>query len=152
MKLLSDCCKNLAQRRSGSWVRLGIPLAVASLGFVIVSGNLAAQYRAPDAAPDLIRLIRSEKLNGILPLVMRQNEVDMWIHAMGPDDPLGFELVRKPAFIIFTDRDGERIERAALGGRRDADVVRRDGLRWMRSLRFVLERDPERIRPEFFRH
>ena len=148
MKLLSDCGENLAQRRSGSRVRLGIPLAVASLGFVIVSGNLAAQYRAPDAAPDLIRLIRSEKLNGILPLVMRQNEVDMWIHAMGPDDPLGFELGTEAGFVIFTDRDGGRIERAALGGRRDPALFDVTG-----SLdeiaAFVLERDPERIALNF---
>ena len=148
MKLLSDCGENLAQRRSGSWVRLENTLAVASLGFVIVSGNLAAQYRAPDAAPDLIRLIRSEKLNGILPLVMRQNEVDMWIHAMGPDDPLGFELGTEAGFVIFTDRDGERIERAALGGRRDPALFDVTGS-VDEIVAFVLERDPERIALNF---
>ena len=148
MKLLSDCGKNLVQRRSGSWVRLRIPLAVASLGFVIVSGNLAAQYRAPDAAPDLIRLIRSEKLNGILPLVMRQNEVDMWIHAMGPDDPLGFELGTEAGFVIFTDRDGGRIERAALGGRRDPALFDVTGS-VDEIVAFVLQRDPERIALNF---
>ena len=61
MKLQSDCGTNLALRRNGRCVRLRIPLAVAFLGLAIVSGNLAAQYRAPDAAPDLIRLIRSEE-------------------------------------------------------------------------------------------
>ena len=148
MKLISDCGKKLALRRNGRCVRLRIPLAVAFLGLAILSGNLAAQYRAPDAAPDLIRLIRSEKLNGILPLVMRQNEVDMWIHAMGPDDLLGFELGTEAGFVIFTDRDGGRIERAALGGRRDPALFDVTGS-VDEIAAFVLERDPERIALNF---
>ena len=148
MKLQSDCGKKLALRRNGRCVRLRIPLAVAFLGLAILSGNLAAQYRAPDAAPDLIRLIRSEKLNGILPLVMRQNEVDMWIHAMGPDDLLGFELGTEAGFVIFTDRDGGRIERAALGGRRDPALFDVTGS-VDEIAAFVLERDPERIALNF---
>ena len=148
MKLQSDCGTNLALRRNGRCVRLRIPLAVAFLGLAIVSGNLAAQYRAPDAAPDLIRLIRSEKLNGILPLVMRQNEVDMWIHAMGPDDLLGFELGTEAGFVIFTDRDGGRIERAALGGRRDPALFDVTGS-VDEIAAFVVERDPDRIALNF---
>ena len=69
-----------------------------------------------------MRLIRSEKLNSVLPYVMRDNEVDMWIHAMGPNDPLGFELGTESGFVVFTDRDGGQIERAAFGGRRDPEL------------------------------
>ena len=119
-------------------------LPFMALGLAIFSGDLAAQYRAPDAAPDLMRLIRSEKFNTILPYVMRNNEVDMWIHAMGPDDPLGFELGTEAGFVVFTDRDGGRIERASFGGRRDPELFdvmgAVDGI-----AAFVAERDPDRI-------
>ena len=114
------------------------------LGLAMFSGSLAAQYRAPDAAPDLMRLIRSEKLNAILPHVMRDNEIDMWIHAMGPDDPLEFELGTETGFVVFTDRDGGRIERAAFGGRRDPELF--DVMGGMDEIgTFVAERDPVRI-------
>ena len=148
MKLLSDCGKWLSSYRNGRSVRPTTPLLLAFLGLAVLSGNLAAQYRAPDAAPDLMRLIRSEKLNAILPLVMRQNEVDMWIHAMGPNDPLGFELGREPGVVIFTDRDGGRIERAAFGGRRDPDLF--DVMGGVDEIAaFVAERDPQRIALNF---
>ena len=144
MKLQSDCGSRLASHRTRCGARLTTPLQIALLGLALLSGSLAAQYRAPDAAPDLMRLIRSEKLNGILPLVMRQNEVDMWIHAMGPDDPLGFELGAEPGVVIFTDRDGGRIERAAFGGRRDPDLF--DVMGGVGEFAaFVAERDPDRI-------
>ena len=124
--------------------RLPLPLRFMALGLAILSGSLAAQYRAPDAAPDLMQLIRSEKLNAVLPHVMRDNEVAMWIHAMGPDDPLGFELGSEPGFVIFTDRDGGRIERAAFGGRRDPELF--DVLGGADEIAaFVAERDPARI-------
>ena len=129
----------LAARR-----RWEAPLWLAFLSLTMFSGNLSAQYRAPDAAPDLMRLIRSEKLNTILPHVMRDNEVDMWIHAMGPDDPLGFELGSEPGFVIFTDRDGGRIERAAFGGRRDPELFDMMGA-VDEIAAFVAERDPVRI-------
>lgn len=91
-----------------------------------------------------MRLIRSEKLISILPYVMRDNEVDMWIHAMGLDDPLGFELGAEPGVVIFTDRDGGRIERAAFGGRRDPDLF--DVMGGVDEIAaFVAERDPDRI-------
>ena len=119
-----------------------------ALGLAIFSASLAAQYRAPDAAPDLMRLIRSEKLTSVLPYVMRDHEVDMWIHAMGPNDPLGFEFGTEPGFVIFTDRDGGRVERAAFGGRRDPvlfDLI--GGVDEIAA--FVAERDPVRIALNF---
>ena len=131
-------------KRVGLRSRLAFALPFMAIGLVIHSGNLAAQYRAPDAAPDLMRLIRSEKLNTILPLVMRDNEVDMWIHAMGPDDPLGFELGTESGFVVFTDRGGGRIERAAFGGRRDPELF--DVMGAVDEIAaFVAERDPARI-------
>ena len=150
MKLQSASGRNLVRRRNRRSVRLTASRRLAAslrlmlLGLAVLSGNLAAQYRAPDAEPDLMRLIRSEKLDAILPHVMRDNEVDMWIHGMGLNDPLGFEFGTEPGFVIFTDRDGGRIERAAFGGRRDPalfDVM----LPVDEIAAFVVERNPERI-------
>ena len=132
--------KRAKRPRSG----LPLPLRFMALGLAILSGSLSAQYRAPDAAPDLMRLIRSEKLNSVLPYVMRDNEVDMWIHAMGPNDPLGFELGTESGFVVFTDRDGGQIERAAFGGRRDPELF--DVMGAVDEIAdFVVERDPARI-------
>ena len=67
---------------------------------------------------------------------------------MGPDDLLGFELGTEAGFVIFTDRDGGRIERAALGGRRDPALFDVTGS-VDEIAAFVVERDPERIALNF---
>ncbi|MBC7893929.1 MAG: aminopeptidase P family protein [Cytophagaceae bacterium] len=65
--------------------------------------------------------IRKEKFDRILPEAMRENMVDMWIVAMkeGHYDPLWASLgggyVGSIGYYIFTDRGGDRIERAAIG-------------------------------------
>ncbi len=64
--------------------------------------------------------IRREKFDLILPLVMRKNHIDMWIHVMriANPDPFGAEeLGSTSGVFIFTDRGGDRIERAVLGRR-----------------------------------
>ena len=72
-------------------------------------------YR-PDAR-EVLRLIRNDKLDLILPGAMRDNNVDMWIHVArhGSPDALEYEFGRIDGFLIFTDR-GDRIERAMFGG------------------------------------
>lgn len=65
--------------------------------------------------------IRREKFDHILPEAMRENGVDMWIVAQkeGHDDPLapllGGGYTGSVGYYIFTDKGGDRIERAALG-------------------------------------
>jgi Xaa-Pro aminopeptidase len=65
--------------------------------------------------------IRQEKFDRILPEVMRENAVDMWIVAQkeGHNDPMYEHLGRgytgSIGYYVFTDRGGDRIERAALG-------------------------------------
>ena len=64
--------------------------------------------------------IRLEKFDIVLPEVMRNNDVDMWIHVMRETipDPFGAEdLGSTSGVFIFTDRGGGRIERAVLGRR-----------------------------------
>jgi len=65
--------------------------------------------------------IRRDKFDIILPKVMRENNIDMWITVMregnyGPlYDDLGGGYVGDFGYYIFTDRDEDRIERIALG-------------------------------------
>ena len=64
--------------------------------------------------------IRREKFDLVLPQVMRKNRVDMWIHVMRIALPDAFgaeELGSTSGVFVFTDRGGDRIERAVLGRR-----------------------------------
>ena len=64
--------------------------------------------------------IRREKFDLVLPEVMRGNGVDMWIHVMreSVSDPFGAEdLGSTSGVFVFTDRGGDRVERAVLGRR-----------------------------------
>ncbi len=98
--------------------------------------------------------IRAEKFDHVLPQAMRDNDIDMWITVMreGSLDPLyealGRGYVGDWAYYVFTDRGGDRIERAVLGasgamlqgcGVYDA-LLPQDAL-----ADFVRQRDPERI-------
>ena len=67
---------------------------------------------------EILNIIRIEKFNKILPLALRENNIDMWIHVMreGNPDPLRIYLGGDSRYYIFTDRGGDRIERAVLGG------------------------------------
>jgi Xaa-Pro aminopeptidase len=67
---------------------------------------------------EMLNLIRREKFDIILPKAMQENQVDMWIHVMreGNPDPLALDLGGDSGYFIFTDRGGDRIERAVLGG------------------------------------
>jgi len=106
--------------------------------------GLTAQNEEPDADAELMHLIRSEKFDLILPQAMRDNGIDMWIHVKRGEDPLNFELGRNPGVFIFSDRGGNRIERAILGGRGDRKLY--DIFASENNLtQFVTERDPKRI-------
>ena len=70
---------------------------------------------------EMQRQIRLDKFEQVLPLAMRAHAVDMWIVAVKENhqDPLWNDLgrgyVSGVGYYVFTDRGGERIERAALG-------------------------------------
>ncbi len=69
------------------------------------------------AQQEIIHLIRKEKLDLILPGAMRDNNVDMWIHVIraGFSDPMALHFGSVSGYLIFTDRGGDRIERALFG-------------------------------------
>jgi Xaa-Pro aminopeptidase len=98
--------------------------------------------------------IRHDKFDLVLPEVMRENQIDMWIVMMreGNLDPLyeglGRGYVGGDAYWIFTDRGEERIERVTLGvgGYMLEQCGVYDEVGGSVDLQaFVAERDPARI-------
>jgi Xaa-Pro aminopeptidase len=98
--------------------------------------------------------IRKDKFDIILPQVMKENQIDMWVTVMkeGNFDPLYLDLgqgyVSSIGFIVFTDRGGDRIERAALGidGYEIENCGAYDIFGSADDLKkFVTERNPKRI-------
>lgn len=97
--------------------RLALPLALLPLLAALPAQGQEAKRRWGQMCQ-----IRKDKLDQILPEVMRENRIDMWIVASreGHDDPntalLGGGYVGDIGYYVFTDRTGSgRIERAAMG-------------------------------------
>ena len=67
------------------------------------------------------RQIRLDKFEQVLPVAMRNAGIDMWIVAVKENhreplwEDLGRGYVTGIGYYVFTDRGGDRIERAALG-------------------------------------
>ena len=75
----------------------------------------------PYATVDMLNHVRRERFYLVLPRVMRERTIDMWIHvirpwAWGGTDPLRYEFGTKSAVLIFTDRGGDQIERVVFQG------------------------------------
>ena len=134
--------------------RTALCSALLATSLVLSNRDLGAQSHL-EARNRWERLctIRREKLDRVLPEAMRENGIDMWIVAMkeGHYDPLwellGRGYVGSIGYYIFTDRGGDRIERAAIGitdhhrsacGAYDVDST-------VALARFVAERKPRRI-------
>ncbi len=79
-----------------------------------------AQAQEEADLKELKNQIRREKFDIILPQVMRKNNIDMWIYVTRQTTPSLFaaeDLGSSSGVFIFTDRGGDRIERAILGRR-----------------------------------
>lgn len=118
-------------------------ILLAALCLLFSHQDSFAQTRLPDASPMLMNLIREEKFKAILPPLMRDNGVDMWLHVKTEDDLLDFELGDSAGVFVFTDR-GETVERAVFGGRGDPDLYDVMGAEGELAS-FISERDPKRI-------
>lgn len=115
-------------------VWLGSPKASSGFVYLFLSVGLLAQVQTPAQAQEGVRSsqyieenhqVRRDKFDLVLPQVMRENGIDMWIHAMREAIPDSFgadELGSTSGVFLFTDRGGDRIERAILG-RRAAEGV-----------------------------
>ena len=80
--------------------------------------SLSAQWDEYKPDPQsVLQLIRKEKMKHVLPLAMRNNNVNMWIHVTraGDPDPLEYEFGSTSGYLIFTDL-GDRIEKAVFAG------------------------------------
>ena len=79
----------------------------------------------PYATVEMLNHIRRERFDLILPQVMREHTIDMWIHVIRPwswggTDPLRYEFGSKSGVLIFTDHGGDRIERVVFEGEVEA--------------------------------
>jgi Xaa-Pro aminopeptidase len=128
----------------------------ALLLFAVLLLPLAGPANAQEARFRWDRLcqIRQDKFDLVLPEAMRENDIQMWIVVQkeGHDDPLYEDLGRgytgSIGYYIFTDRGGDRIERAVFGisggmltGCPVYDIVGGP----FDLTAFVTERDPRRI-------
>jgi len=98
--------------------------------------------------------VRNDKFDLVLPEVMRENNIDMWIimNREGSFDPLypdmGEGYVGKTGYYIFTDLGEDRIERSVLG---ISGYLLKEGGAYdhfgsePELKKFVEERDPKRI-------
>jgi len=133
---------------------------VSLLVSLLVAGKLSAGGEAQNRW-ELMNQIRQEKFDLVLPEVMRENGVDMWItvNREGYEDPLtedfGKGYVLSYGYYIFTDRGNDRIERAALGigtylveQNGAYDILTQD----FDLAEFVRERNPQTIALNFAEH
>ena len=90
---------------------------------LLVSSVLVPAASAQEARRrwEMQRQIRLDKFEQVLPQAMRAHGIDMWIIAAKENhrDPLWEDLgrgyVSGVGYYVFTDRGGDRVERAALG-------------------------------------
>ena len=135
-----------------------------ALSLLLMASAVCADFVAKGEARlrwEQMNQIRQDKFDLVLPEVMRENNVDMWItvNREGFDDPLtedfGKGYVTEWGYYIFTDRGGDRIERAALGV--GTYLVEANGAYDIYSMQFdlaefVAERDPQTIALNFAEH
>ena len=137
-------------------IRIFLTIALFSLLANTASAKGEAQRRW-----ERMNQIRKEKFDLVLPEVMRENNVDMWItvNREGFEDPLtddfGRGYVGGYGYYVFTDRGDGRIERAILGV--ETALVEENGaydiFASSSELRkFVEERNPQTIALNYARN
>lgn len=133
---------------------IGKKLVVLILGMIWLIPPQITQAQEARRRWEIMNQIRRDKFDLILPKVMRENKIDMWITVMreGNYGPLYHDLgggyVSDFGYYIFSDRGGERIERIALGI--DGYEIQRSGAYDILGpsedlAKIVKERDPGRI-------
>lgn len=121
---------------------------------IFFAQGVGAQLQEPEARMDMKNLIRRERLDLILPQTMQNNKIDMWIH-LSEDSNIDFG---SEGYFIFTNRGGNRIERAVFGWNYEIkdpeifDIISGEipeasvgQSRFYGLRKFVSERDPKHI-------
>jgi Xaa-Pro aminopeptidase len=97
-----------------------IRILLVLLSFVILFQGFDSQAQEAKARWEIACMIRSDKFDYVLPRAMRNNNIDMWIvidKGRGTEplfQDFGESTSNGNGILIFTDRGGDRIERAAL--------------------------------------
>ncbi|MBU22612.1 MAG: peptidase M24 [Acidobacteria bacterium] len=131
-----------------------IKIIAACLVVLLGWGDFPAEAQEARRRWERLNQIRREKFDQVLPEAMRENRIDMWITMIREANygtlwlDFGQGYAGGTGYYVFTDRGGDRIERAALGinGYR----IRESGAYDLfesadRLAEFVRERDPQRI-------
>jgi len=84
-------------------------------------GRSNERIQMDEEVAKMIKQILLDKFDVILPEIMREREIDMWIHVVreGDLDPLGYNFGSNEGVFVFTDRGGDKIERAFFGWNTD---------------------------------
>jgi Xaa-Pro aminopeptidase len=124
--------------------------------FMMMAGLMIPRTFGRDAHDlwEIANTIRSDKFDYVPPKAMRNNKIDMWIiidKGRGTEplfQDFGEASSNGNGIFVFTDRGGDRIERAIFGG--EPELLKESGIydlfensKRLRS--FVGERDPKRI-------
>ena len=99
---------------------LTLSMLLGLFGIATAQPVLALSEQDADDLKEWNNQIRREKFDLVLPVAMRKNNIDMWIHVMRIAIPDAFgaeELGSTSGVFVFTDRGSDRIERAILGRR-----------------------------------
>ena len=97
-----------------------VRILLAFLSFVTLFQGFDAQAQEAKDRWEITCMIRSDKFDYVLPKAMRNNNIDMWIvidKGRGTEplfQDFGEATSNGNGILIFTDRGGDRIERAAL--------------------------------------
>ena len=123
----------------------------------VLAGVAIEEY---ERRPDIQNRLLEERLDSLLPPLMRETGVDMWLVIAREynDDPVFLSLVPKPRFtarrttmLVFFDRGDEGVERLTvsrypLGAMYEAAWEGGDlDAQWQRLAEVIAERDPQTI-------
>ena len=91
--------------------------ALPALALLLCAHGAPAQTISEETLQRMQQQIRKDRFDHVLPRAMRDNNVDMWIHVVRDrnPDPIARNLGGESGVFVFTDRGGDRIERAILG-------------------------------------
>jgi Xaa-Pro aminopeptidase len=126
----------------------------------VQSANADVAIEDYERRPDIQNRLLEERLDALLPTLMRETGVDMWLVIAREynDDPVFLSLVPKPRFtarrttmLVFFDRGDEGVERLTvsrypLGAMYEAAWEGGDlDAQWQRLAEVIAERDPQTI-------
>ena len=146
-------------------MKLRVILILVAVIFITSEAQAQSAEVTAKQGSEILHLIRKQKLDLILPGAMRDNHVDMWIHVtrLGDPDPMAPHFGETSGYLIFTDRGGDRIERALFGSGGHPDYIdiygsgeiaraiagydfgKQDPKVYNELTKFIEERDPKTI-------